>query len=527
MKKILLAAFVFPFFATGQASLNTTLLGNLPYNRTLNDIWGYADSLGNEYALVGLTHGFSIVDVTNPVTPTEVLRIPGSQSVWRDIKTWKNFAYVTHDIPPGNSNNGLLIVDLDSLATGRHKYIKPEVYADGDTFTYVTAHNLWVDEKGFLYLFGTNANERTLIFDLNPDPYNPIFIGTVDFLYHHDGYVRNDTLWASAIWNGELRAWDVSFKPNPTFLGSVSTPGQLTHNAWLSDDGKSIFTTDEISGGFITAFDVRNPVAMRESDRYRVNPGSGVFPHNVHVFNDYLVTSYYTAGLDIADASDPKKIVRVGYYDTSPLNTPTTNGAWGAYPFLPSGNVLVSDMEEGLFIIGVNYQRAGRVEITVINQNNQQVVLNAVGYSQSSNTLAAADLNGQIRFGQLAQGPDSITVSAPNFDPKKIAVQFVSGNVYRDTVYLSTKIGLAEEAQWLLGIQNPVSDQVNFNFSRPVSGEFEISVYALSGKKVAEGTWNAQNETRHKFPLQATSGLYLLQMTKDGLPVIREKIIVE
>ena len=36
-----------------------------------NDIWGWVSPDGSEYALVGLTDGFSVVNVTDPQNPTE------------------------------------------------------------------------------------------------------------------------------------------------------------------------------------------------------------------------------------------------------------------------------------------------------------------------------------------------------------------------------------------------------------------------------------------------------------------------
>ena len=59
-----------------------------------NDIWGYADENGNEYALVGGFDGTYIVDVsTSPESPQLVSFIPGSYSSHRDIKTFGNFMY--------------------------------------------------------------------------------------------------------------------------------------------------------------------------------------------------------------------------------------------------------------------------------------------------------------------------------------------------------------------------------------------------------------------------------------------------
>ena len=54
----------------------------------LNDIWGWVDSAGNEYAIVGMNDGTSIIDLSDPLSPQEVLFVPGMNSIWRDIKTF-------------------------------------------------------------------------------------------------------------------------------------------------------------------------------------------------------------------------------------------------------------------------------------------------------------------------------------------------------------------------------------------------------------------------------------------------------
>ena len=73
-----------------------SLLGSIDYPLTNGiDIWGYVDSSDNEYAIVGLRDGVSFVDVTDPTNPDEKFFISDIYSVWRDIKTWNNYAYVT------------------------------------------------------------------------------------------------------------------------------------------------------------------------------------------------------------------------------------------------------------------------------------------------------------------------------------------------------------------------------------------------------------------------------------------------
>ena len=69
-----------------QSSSNISLIGSLDYPGTEgNDVWGYVDSTGREYALVGMQNGFSVVDLSDPYNPTESFYIAGAQSIWRDI----------------------------------------------------------------------------------------------------------------------------------------------------------------------------------------------------------------------------------------------------------------------------------------------------------------------------------------------------------------------------------------------------------------------------------------------------------
>jgi hypothetical protein len=63
----------------------------------------------------------------------------------------------------------------------------------------------------------------------------------------------------------------------------------------------------------------------------------------------------------VYDVADPYQPVRIGYFDThyqeplgGPYPTLAYQGAWGAYPYLPSGNVLVSDMQNGLYVLDVS-----------------------------------------------------------------------------------------------------------------------------------------------------------------------------
>jgi hypothetical protein len=76
-------------------------------------------------------------------------------------------------------------------------------------------------------------------------------------------------------------------------------------------------------------------------------------PHNLIIKGSILYASYYNDGLYIFNIADPLNPVVTGYYDTSaePHVDGNYRGAWGVYPFLPSGLILVSDMQNGLFVL--------------------------------------------------------------------------------------------------------------------------------------------------------------------------------
>ncbi|MBK6610125.1 MAG: choice-of-anchor B family protein [Chitinophagales bacterium] len=348
LKKIilLLSLFIACFSSTllAQNSTNTTLMANLPYpaESSLSGVWGYAAN-NKEYAIVGYTGGTSIVDVSQPSAPVQIAHVDGVYSFWREIKTFKNYAYVVDD----QAGEGLLIIDLSKLPEISYKYIKN---IDGANIT--KSHTIFIDEKGICYLFGSSFDVGgCIMLDLNADPENPTLIGMHQHRYIHDGYVRNDTLWAAQINDGYIEVVDIKDKLNPKILAEWHTPHNFSHNCWLSPDSKTLFTTDEVDGAWITSYDVSNLSDVKELDRIHRADGSQSIPHNVFVKGNFLVTSHYSEGVVVHDASDPKNLIEVAHYDTSPTEGGGFKGAWGVYPYLPSGNILVADMETGLYIV--------------------------------------------------------------------------------------------------------------------------------------------------------------------------------
>jgi len=412
-----------------QESLNMTLLSNLDYSNDLSDIWGYATTDG-EYALVGVYNGISVVNVSNPATPTELEFFPGPGSIWRDLKTWGDYLYCINE-----SGAGLQIVNLSEVISG----IPNPTYIENTSLGFTTAHNIFIDENGVLYVFGANYGAGgAAMYDLNSNPENPTFLGMFDDYYFHDGMVRGDTLWGGAIYNGVFSAIDVSDKANPLIIGSHSTPNTFSHNCWISDDGAHLFTTDEVSGAYVAAYDVSDLDDIQEVDRIQAWSGfSDVIPHNTHVAGDFIVTSYYTDGVSVVDISNPSNLIEVGFYDTSAgFSGNGFNGAWGTYPWLPSGNILVTDIETGLYVVEPKYGNASYVDGTVVNSLTGFPISNVQVQIVGSSNPAHTSLSGFYETGMADYGTYQISFSAPGYEDLIQSITITSGEILNFDVQL-------------------------------------------------------------------------------------------
>jgi len=160
-----------------------------------------------------------------------------------------------------------------------------------------TCHNIYIDEQGYAYLAGCNLNSGGLIYiDVFTNPGSPMYAGKGPAVNSHDVFARDNKAYSSEIGLGQFAIYDVSDKTNTQFLGTQSTLYNYTHNSWLSDDGNILYTTDEQAGATVGAYDISDPSDIQVLDNFRPYEtlGDGVTPHNVHVWQDWLIVSYYT-----------------------------------------------------------------------------------------------------------------------------------------------------------------------------------------------------------------------------------------
>jgi len=433
MKRFLLVLLLF-LGSVVSAQLNLDSISHVNYinlhSTYINDIWGYEDELGNEYALVGARKGTSIVDISTPSNPVEVFWEPGMESIWRDLKTYGDYAYVTTE-----AQNGLLIIDLSPLPASTA--LTTNYYTGPIGQQWQSAHNLYIDEDGYAYIFGANrGNGGVIILDIHTNPMNPIEVGVFDDWYCHDGYVLNDTMFLAHISDGFISMVDVSDRANPVLLGTKTTPSNFSHNVWTTADGNYAFTTDEVSGAYLGAYDVSDPSNIIEVDRVQSSPGAGVIPHNTHVLGNHIVTSYYSDGVVVHDVTYPYNMIEVGHYDTYPTQTTSYDGCWGAYPFFSSGIVLATDVEYGLFILNPTYVQAAYLEGNVTDANTTnplgQVDVQIIGGNQIEQTRN----NGFYATGIVNAGTYSVTYSKVGYFPQTINVTLTNGVIVNQDVQL-------------------------------------------------------------------------------------------
>jgi len=467
-----------------QDPTNMVLLDQLQYDVSGNDVWGYVAPDSTEYALMGLRDRTSIVSLADPNNIEEVATVYGEPSTWRDLKTWGEYAYVSNE-----TGGGIAIIDLSDLPNSvTHVDFQPVV--EGTQLQSI--HNLYIDEFGFLYIADPSLsinNGGVVIFDLTQDPANPVFAGAANPVYAHDVYARDNMMYTSDIYEGVFAVHDVTDKSNIQILATQSTPFTFTHNAWLSDDGNTIFTTDELANAPTGAYDISNLDDIQKLDEFRPlgTVGKGVIPHNAHVINDFLVISHYTDGVIIVDANKPDNMVEVGNYDTYAGVDGGFSGCWGAFPFFPSGIVLASNLEGRLDVLMPDYVRACYLEGNITNAADGSAILGASIDIASTPGAALSDLSGAYGTGSPHAGSYEVTYSHPAYFPETITLNFVNGEVIMQDVALIPRPIYSLSGQVVSAVDNSgiegakvfiqrVGDE--YDVITDASGNFTLDVYA-------------------------------------------------
>ena len=498
------------------AQVNLQLLGQLPFTgKTLAGAWHYVDGAGNEYALLGASDGIAIVDITNPAIPVLLQTVPAANSLWRELRTYGNYCYSGTE-----GGGGVTIIDLSNLPGP----VTHTTWAGNGAVAGMIdrVHTVGVYED-YLYLFGTNnvANGGAVIADLT-NPANPQYVGMYDENYIHDGYVRNDTLWAGEIYQGQFSVIDVSNKSNPVVIATQPTPGTFCHNTWLNDAGSHLFTTDEVTNAPLGSFNVTDINNIQLVDIYRTDSMSTGEVHNVRVLNDFLINpSYGDQGMSqitIVDAFFPDNLIEIASYPTPGFL------CWDADPYTPSGNIIATATSGTLFIFGPYYVRAAYLHGTVRDSVTGVVLNNADVVITANPNNALTDLAGNYKTGVANGGSYNVSYSKSGYFTKSFNLNLINGQVTTldvDLVPLNIGVDNLGDQEGLSVYPNPMTDQTNFILKNYNKGVLKIN--EVSGKLI----FNSDVNFPYVFESEElNSGIYFYEIeTSEGI-VYRGKLII-
>ena len=354
------------------------LLSHLPLsnfdNVRASDIWGWTDrSTGNEFVILTLRDHTAFVDISDPFNPVVVGKLPKTErsnaSVWRDVKTYRDTAYIVADIA---GPFGMQIFDLTRL----RGVTQTTVFTADNLYTGISStHNIVINEdSGLAALVGISTGEVRCsggmhLLDLSIDQLNPTFAGCVD----GDGYVHDaqcviyhgsdDTYIGREIcfnFNEDtITIIDVTDRANPVQLSRSSySQTAYTHQGWLTADHNVLLVDDE---GDEQKFDAKTTTYIWDLSSLTEPKQIGVYSaateaidHNQYIHLGYSFQSNYRAGLrilDVAEAYDGR-LEEVAFFDIYPSNDEAKfNAAWSSYPYFESGVIALSGVEQGLFLV--------------------------------------------------------------------------------------------------------------------------------------------------------------------------------
>ncbi|MBI3112452.1 MAG: choice-of-anchor B family protein [Ignavibacteriales bacterium] len=530
---LIVLVLLFGFMANAQISQNVQLLGNYQGHRDLNingtyysGVWGYYDENGREYGILGALNGTAIVDLNFlPDSLHEVAFVPGPPASYsyREFKTYLHYLYIVSE-----GGEGAQIVDLSGLPNSVR--FVGNFQFDG----YTRTHSIG-ETDGYLYLNGGNAtaNGGTAIVSVR-NPEQPQKLGTFSGHYVHDSYAYGDRFYAAGIFGQGLSVVNVSDKQNPFLMKTIEYFGAGTHNVWTTDDGKYALTTDEIGSTpkTLKIWDVHDLEVVTKVGEWNPRPDETI--HNVFVKGNYAYTAFYKAGLLVGDISDPANPTTAGFYDTYPVvNSTRFDGAWGAYPYLPSGRILVSDMQTGLYVFQFDQQKIGKLVGTITDGATGQPITGAILRIKETGQTRWTGTAGQYLWG-YATGTYSVTVEKEGYGTKQMEALIGQNSTTTVNIVLSKATSVENGPPTAFALHqnypNPFNPSTTIPFELPRATHVTLTIHDLFGREVARLVEGEVSGGRHSVPWSpgsSPSNVYYYSLKTSERTMTKRMILVK
>ncbi|MFN0149768.1 MAG: choice-of-anchor B family protein [bacterium] len=471
--------------AAAPASLNCELLSRREdYAGSYASCWGYVDPSTNiEYAILAARTGTAIYNIADPRNPVLTGFIAGPNNLWREMKTYREFCYVGTE-----AGGGLQIISLAN----------PEAPFLAATFTgsgLSSIHSVTVDTlNARLYANGANGGCRILSL---ANPTAPTQIGNYGGAYVHDSHVRDDTLYAACIGIGKVQVLNVANPGAISLITQFTTERNATHNCWTTEDRQFLLATDETGGGRVTSWDISDLGDPIQVDGFTADANGDA--HNVHIRDNLAYVAHYTEGVHILDITDPTDLRQAGYFYTY-NGGGLFDGAWGVFNYFPSGTIVVSDMQSGMFLVDY-WENAGAVGGAVTDAVTGQ----PIPYAQVSLVETARDFavsgagaflidanEGSHTVRARAFGYDStsasVTVTPGDTTAQGFALQPLVGGGAAGTVVLESN-GSAATNVIVSVKETPIADTTD------VSGAFSLGGLPVGSYKLYVDDYSFQPES--------------------------------
>ncbi len=271
--------------------------------------------------------GVFIYDVSNPDSP----RLASWYNPESNLQFLEAIVIGTRGYFGSGNGGGVHIVDLTNVDNPQLLGIVNST--NGNAFNSV--HEMVVFGNYLIENFNGYSNKILKVINIS-NPANPVFVRDInptEVTWVHAMHIRGNRMftsgWGNSTVRGRTEIYDISDigTQAPTLLGFIQdatsvTAGNSMHSSWSSEDGNYLYSCRETDNGNadLRTYDISNPAQPLLVNRQSMNDLGldAVSPHNPVVMGNYLYVSWYQAGLQVFDLTNPAVPVRIAQFDTYP-----------------------------------------------------------------------------------------------------------------------------------------------------------------------------------------------------------------